>query len=78
MDALKRAGFTARVDWILSAEMPDVPGGLLNSVVEPLAGAGVNIKYFYAYSERSANAKAIFVVKTDDLDKAEAILTRLS
>ena len=78
LDALKRAGFTARVDWILSAEIPDVPGGLLNSVVEPLAGAGVNIKYFYAYSERPANEKAIFVVKTDDLDKAEAILAEPS
>ena len=31
--ALHEAGFTSRMDWILSAEIPNVPGGLLNSVV---------------------------------------------
>ena len=75
LESLREAGFTARMDWILSAEIPDVPGGLLHAVVEPLAAAGVNLKYFYAYIEQSAGDKAMVVLKTDDLEKAEGILS---
>jgi hypothetical protein len=73
LEALRQAGFTTRMDWILSAEIPDVPGGLLNSVARPLSDAGVNLKYFYAYIEPSTD-KAMVVLKTDDLEKAEKIL----
>ena len=44
-------------------------------MVEPLAAAGVNLKYFYAYIEQSAGDKAMVVLKTDDLEKAEGILS---
>jgi hypothetical protein len=77
LEALREAGFTARMDWILSAEIPDVPGGLLNSVVKPLADAGINLKYFYAYIEQVAENKAMVVLKTDDLEKAEEVLKTL-
>ena len=73
LEALREGGFTARMDWILTAVIPDVPGGLLNSVAKPLANAKVNLKYFYAYIE-PAEDKAMAVLKTDDLDKAERIL----
>jgi len=73
-EALREAGFTARINWILSAEIPDVPGGLLNTVVKPLADAGLNLKYFYAYIEQAQGGKATVVLKTDDLEKAEEIL----
>jgi hypothetical protein len=73
MDALKKAGFTARNDMIVSAEIPDIPGGLLKTVVEPLAKAGVNIGYFYAFLEQSPG-KAMIVLKVSDTDKAETIL----
>lgn len=74
LEALKQAGFTARIDWMLSAEIPDVPGGLFNSVSKPLAEAGINIKYLYAFMERGKNNLARVVIKTDDLDKAEKVL----
>ena len=77
LEALREAGFTARMDWILSAEIPDVPGGLLNSVVKPLADAGINLKYFYAYIEQVAENKAMVVLKTDDIEKAEEVLKSL-
>ena len=76
LEALREAGFTARLDWILSAEIPDVPGGLLNTVVKPLASVGVNLKYLYAYIEQSAGDKAMVVLKTDDLEKSEEILAK--
>jgi len=77
LEALRQAGFTTRMDWILSAEIPDVPGGLLNSVARPLAEAGINLKYFYAYIEQATGDKAMVVLKTDDLEKAEQVLRSL-
>ena len=72
-EELRRAGFTTRMDWVLSAEIPDVPGGLLNSVAKPIAEAGINLHYFYAYTEPFTN-KIVAVIKTDDLERAEEVL----
>ena len=74
VEALKKAGFTSRLDWVLSAEIPDVPGGLLKAVAEPLAKAGINLKYFYAFIEPGANNKAVVVLKPDNVEKAEKVL----
>jgi hypothetical protein len=76
LEALRQAGFTTRMDEILSAEIPDVPGGMLNGVAKPLAEAGINLKYFYAYIEPAVD-KAVAVLKTDDIDKAEEVLKGL-
>jgi hypothetical protein len=78
LQALRQAEFTTRVDWMLSAQIPDVPGGLLNSVAKPMAKAGINIKYFYAYIGHAGEDKAMVVLKTNDIEKAEAILKSLS
>ena len=71
--ALHDAGFTLRVNEVLSYEMPNIPGGLLKSVAEPLARAGINLEYFYAFV-RSEAGKATVVLKVDDLDRAEEVL----
>ncbi len=73
LEELRRAGFTTRMDWVLSAEIPDVPGGLLRSVAKPVAEAGINLLYFYAYTEPSTN-RTVAVIKTDDLERTERIL----
>ena len=73
LEALQNAGITARKDLVVSAEIPNVPGGLLQSVVKPLADAGVNIQYLYAFTEPSSD-KAVAVIKTADLEKTESIL----
>ncbi len=75
-ESLRKAGFTTRIDTILSYSMPDVSGGLLNNVVKPLSKAGVNLKYFYAYTD-PATKQAMVVIKPDDLDKAEKALKGL-
>lgn len=78
LKALRQAGFTTRIDWMLSAHIPDVPGGLLNSVAKPMAKAGINIKYFYAFIGQVGENKAMVVFKPDDIDKAEEVLKSLS
>lgn len=75
-ESLREAGFTTRMDYILNYSMPDVPGGLLNGVVRPLYEAGVNLKYFYAYTD-PATSQAMVVLKPDDLDRAEEVLKAL-
>ncbi len=72
-ESLRESGFTTRIDTILSYSMPDVSGGLLNNVVKPLSNAGVNLKYFYAYTD-PATSQAMVVLKPDDLDKAEEVI----
>ena len=72
-EALRLAGYTTRQDSVLSAEIPDVPGGLLKAVAEPLGAAGINIAYFYAFLEPMPG-KARMVLKVNDIDKAEKIL----
>jgi len=74
LDALHKAGYTARMDWMIGFEIPDVPGGLLETVAKPMAAAGINIKYFYAFIDPARKDKATVVFKTDDIDKAEQIL----
>jgi len=78
LKALRQAGFTTRIDWMLSAQIPDVPGGLLNSVAKPMAEAGINIKYFYAFIGQVGENKAMVVFKPDDIEKAEEVLKSLS
>lgn len=78
LNTLRQAGFTTRVDWMLSAQIPDVPGGLLNSVAKPMAKAGINIKYFYASIGQVGDNKAMVVFKPDDIEKAEKVLKSLS
>lgn len=78
LNTLRQAGFTTRVDWMLSAQIPDVPGGLLNSVAKPMAKAGINIKYFYASIGQVGENKAMVVFKPDDIEEAEKVLKSLS
>jgi len=71
--ALKQAGFTGRIDTLLTAEIPDVPSGMLKTVVQPLAEGGVNVDYFYAFLEQRSGTARI-VLKTSDDEKAEGLL----
>jgi len=73
LEAMRQAGFTTRMDWLLGVEIVDVPGSILESVAKPLAEARINMEYFYAYIELSTD-KAMVVLKTDDLEKAEKVL----
>ena len=71
--ALHDAGFTLRVNDVLAYEMPDSPGGLLKTVAEPLAKAGINLQYFYAFIQ-SETGKAVVVLKVNDPERAERVL----
>ncbi len=73
LEALRRASFTTRTDWLLRVEVPDVPGGLLNSVIIPLTKVGIYPQYFYGYTAPPTN-KAMILLKTADIEKTEKVL----
>jgi len=73
LEALRRAGFPARTTDVIIAEVPDVPGGLLQGVAKPLADAGINMEYMYAFIDPTPG-KAVVVVKVGDLARAEKAL----
>ena len=74
-EATRKAGFTITETTVLQAEMPDQPGGLLETVARPLAEAGINLEYFYAFIEPTPG-KANIVLKVNDPDRAEKVLKR--
>jgi hypothetical protein len=71
--ALREAGFTIMVGDVLAVEVPDKPGGFLRSLVEPLARAGVNVEYVYAFAD-NPEQHALIVLKASDLAKAEQLI----
>ena len=74
--ALQAAGLTAATTDVLRVELPDEPGALANRVVEPLAAAGINVGYVYAYSQGTGD-KAVVVLKTDDIERSVQVLAKL-
>jgi len=75
MEAIRGADMTARTIQVLRVEVSDEPGALERTVVEPLAEAGVNIEYMYAYGGRLSET-AVVVLKVDNQEKAERTLGR--
>ena len=66
-DVLKKAGFTVGTTDVVAVEVPHAPGGL-NSIVDMMGAAGVNIEYMYGFPSKSDNAVLIF--RFDNLEKA--------
>lgn len=75
VEAMRKAGFTITETTVLQAEMPDEPGGLLDTVAKPLAEAGINLEYFYAFID-PAPGKASIVLKVSDPDRADKVLNQ--
>ena len=62
---------------MLRVEIPDQPGGLLTAVAEPLAAAGINVEYVYAFADRPLE-HAVVVLKVSDIDAAEKLIRQMS
>jgi len=75
IDTLRKANMPVRTTEVLLVEVPDVPGGLNEYVVTPLAKASINVEYMYAQILPTPG-KASVLVKVKDIDKAEKILTQ--
>ncbi len=70
---LNEAGHTANLRTVTAFAVPDVPGGLA-TVLSLLEENGVNMEYLYALVTKTVG-KAVAVVRTDDREKTEALLS---
>jgi hypothetical protein len=77
LEAIHAAGLTCSKTVVLTLGVPDKPGAFVERVLKPLAEAGVNIEYSYAYSAPTTG-KANIVIKVDDIDRGEKVLTEAS
>jgi hypothetical protein len=75
VEALRKAGFTVKETVVLQKDIPDEPGGLLDTVAKPLAKASINLEYFYAFVDPTPG-KASIVLKVSDPDKAEKVMSQ--
>jgi hypothetical protein len=71
-EVLAAAGFAVKQTEVVTATVPDRPGGMAE-IMSKLDAAGVNIEYSYAYA-LGQGEKAILVFRFDDNAKAEAAL----
>lgn len=67
---LKENNFTVRITEVVAVEIPDSPGGLC-CVLEELSVHEIAVEYMYAFL---GSAKAMVILKIDDVEKASLIL----
>jgi hypothetical protein len=68
LKTLKEGGFTVNKTEVLAVEVPDRPGGL-NTILQVLDDASINVEYMYAFVERNAG-NAVIIFRFDEGDKA--------
>jgi len=72
-DALKAAGFSAKIVDVLAVEVEDKPGALLK-ILRKASDAGLNIEYMYALT-RPFNERPVMVMSFKDVVAAKKILS---
>lgn len=68
---LKEQGFTVGATDVLAVEVPDQPGGL-DSILQVVRTAGLNVEYMYAFTKKSGET-GILLFRFDDLAGAEKV-----
>ncbi len=71
LSALRAAGMLASEVELVGLEIPDQAGALSDLLIA-LGDGGVNVEYMYSYAETDNRAKIVF--KTNESEKAVAIL----
>ena len=69
---LRDAGIVSKCSDVLAVAIDDTPGAL-TGILDLFNENGVSVEYMYAFSKQ-LEGKAQMVVKTDALEKAEALL----
>lgn len=71
---LKDEGYILSVTKVLTVEISDEPGSLVN-VLEILGENNVNVEYSYAFTSRKVD-RAYMILRVDDEEKAAEALTK--
>ncbi|MDR1713562.1 MAG: ACT domain-containing protein [Coriobacteriales bacterium] len=71
-EVLNEKGFRASLTKVFAIEVPDSAGGLA-TLLEALGAAGINVEYAYCFAVDGG--KAIDVLRVDNHDNAEQVIT---
>ncbi len=71
---LKESGFAVSLTDVIAVEIPDQPGGL-NSVVQVLTAADVEIEYMYAFLNPK-NGAAFVIIRVEDNERSANVLKK--
>ena len=74
-DVLLKAGFSSMLTEVLIIKVPHVAGSLQN-ILSAIAKANVSIEYMYGLSVETTDAS--IVMKTNELEEAEAVLKSIN
>lgn len=72
LNALRDAGYTARLTEVLAVCVPDRPGGLCE-VLELFSRNNISVEYLYSFV-RSSGTYALIIFHLDDLEKGTGLL----
>ena len=72
MALLRGAGYTARINHVICAEIPDAPGGLC-SLLTIIGENGLSVEYMYS-CRRTAEGNALMVLRLSEQDRGCACL----
>lgn len=74
IDALEKAGFTAKVTEVFGVELDDAPGGL-SRVMRIFDENGVNIEYLYTSLEHKSD-KVVIIFRVEDVGHCAGIIEK--
>ncbi|HHX65982.1 MAG TPA: amino acid-binding protein [Chloroflexi bacterium] len=76
LEVMRDARMTCSSTTVLQVLVPDEPGAFVERVLKPLAAAGINIEYSYAYSG-TCSGEARIILKVDDVERGQEVLADL-
>ncbi|MBA3002618.1 MAG: ACT domain-containing protein [Desulfurivibrio sp.] len=71
---LKENGFTVGITEVLAVEVPDKPGAL-DSILQIVRKAGLNVEYMYAFTKKSGQS-GMLLFRFDDQDAAVTVFQK--
>lgn len=71
---LKENGFTVGITEVLAVEVPDKPGAL-DSILQIVRKAGLNVEYMYAFTKKSGQS-GMLLFRFDDQDAAVEVFKK--
>ena len=69
---LKEEGYTARMNHVICAEIPDVPGGL-GKLLGVIEDAGISVEYMYSF-RRNAAGNVLLVLRLSEQEEGCKLL----
>ena len=72
MSLLKEEGYTARMNHVICAEIPDVPGGL-GKLLGVIEDAGISVEYMYSF-RRNAAGNVLLVLRLSEQEEGCKLL----